>query len=352
MVNYEMDAASPTMPWSQSVARRLAETGDDVTVLTQRVGSYGGHPRLQVYRLPFARFATRRLFENLVGASACRLVRSLAEKRGRVDACFFHMAAHWVVLLEPALRELGIPSLVWYAHGSVDERLHRVLAAADRIVTSSPEGFRIPSDKVRIIGQGIDVDIFRPVAGSRRDEVLSVSRISPRKRLEFLVQAMAVLSHQPAAAGMRLRLVGSPLNTADRAYQRRLAKQVRATGLQDRIVFDGYRSREEIASLHSRAFVHVNVSATGSMDKTVLEALACGVPVVTSNESYRGFLADLPDCFLKSESADELAARILSFYERRESVDPGRYRALVEGRHDEAAWVGRVREQLEEIRRR
>lgn len=352
MVNYEMDAASPTMPWSQSVARRLAEEGDDVTVLTQRVGSHGGHPRLQVHRLPFARFATRRFFDHLAGAGACRLVRSLAAKNGDFDACFLHMAAHWVVLLKPALRELGIPSLAWYAHGSVDERLHRVLAAADRVVTSSPEGFRIPTDKVRIIGQGIDTDIFRPVAGPPRDEVLAVSRISPRKRLELLVQAMAVLADQPSASGIRLRLVGAALNRADRAYARALAERVHAASLGDRVVFEGYRSREEIAALHARAFVHVNVSATGSMDKTVLEALACGVPAITSNGSFRGLLADLPECLLESDCAGVLAARILAFHERRETIEPGRYRSLVEGRHDEASWVARVREQLQEIRRR
>ena len=51
--------------------------------------------------------------------------------------------------------------VLWYAHTSVTPTLRLAHALADRCLTSTPAGFRIPSEKLFVVGQGIDLDQFR-----------------------------------------------------------------------------------------------------------------------------------------------------------------------------------------------
>ena len=51
---------------------------------------------------------------------------------------------------------------LWYTHRSVTLRLRLAERAATRVVSASPESFRLPSDKLRVIGHGIDTQRFTP----------------------------------------------------------------------------------------------------------------------------------------------------------------------------------------------
>jgi glycosyltransferase involved in cell wall biosynthesis len=67
-------------------------------------------------------------------------------------------------------------------------------------------------------------------------------------------------------------------------------------------------SHSETADYYNRAGVCLNATPTGSLDKTVLEAMACETPVLVSNSSYCG---SIPDIFLFEEgNAGHLADKI------------------------------------------
>lgn len=339
------------MPWSAAVARRLAGTSAHVTVFCQRIGTHEPPANLDAVQIPFARVATRPLLRWLSIRAARARLRRLIEARS-FDACFVHMAAHWAVLLEPELRRAEIPTLVWYAHGAVTPMLQEVLRASTRIVTSSPDGFRIASEKVFCIGQGVDTEIFRPSEGAPagRTDVIAVSRLSPSKRHERLLEAFSLLAGRAVDSSIRLRIIGGAPSLSDRAYGRGLRRKAARMGLGPRVAFDGVLPQGDIASAHRRAFVHVNLSSTGSMDKTVLEALACGCPVVTSNAAYRGFFPpDSAGGWIERDDPEFVAERLRAAWERRSRVPDPALRALVVNRHDEATWVASVRRHLEEI---
>ena len=346
LVNFEMDDASPVLAWQARVARGLAERCDRVVVLTERLGDFRGAPNLTVERVPVRPLGVPwrvggKWFANAHVWKLCR--------RHRVDVCFVHMAHEWVYRLSPALHALGVPVLLWYAHGSVSRRLRLSHALADRVVTSTPEGFRIPSRKVRVIGQGIDTELFRPMPAPERDEVLYVGRIAPRKQVDLLVSAMAEVARSAPELPVRLRLVGPTLTEQDRVYEAALRERVQREGLGGRVVFHGQATPAGTAAAHARAFLHVNVSRTGSMDKTVLEALACGCPVLTSNEAFGELFRGRPEFVLDETSPAGIARRVVEHYRRRDTVDRAALRALVVGRHDHAVFLSRVVAQLAEL---
>jgi glycosyltransferase involved in cell wall biosynthesis len=347
IVNFEMDDHGGVLAWQASVARALARSCASVLVLTERVGTFAPAPNLEVRALEYRPLGVP---HRLGGAVLMRwsIYRLLKERR--IDRCFIHMNHPWAYRLAPILRALRIPSLLWYAHGTVTPSLHRALRAATRVITSTPEGFRIPSSKVRVIGQGVNTDLFRiPAFTSERRDILYVGRISRRKRIELLLSAMAAVTEVSPQSGLRLRLVGPNLTPDDLQYDMEMRTRMWAMGLQDRVDFVGFVPQERIPGLYASAFLHLNVSHTGSMDKTVVEALACGCPVLTSNEAFAGLLSDHPDFVMASERPADIARQILRIRDELGRHDPHELRRLVVGRHDQDAYVGKVLAQLEEI---
>jgi glycosyltransferase involved in cell wall biosynthesis len=312
-------------------------------VLTEHLGALDAAPNLEVKVVPrpFCKAPLRWLGAKWLAALP---IGGLA-RHGRFDACFVHMSHEWVRRLWPVLAPRRVPILLWYAHGSVGLGLRLSHRLADRVVTSSPEGFRIRSPKAVVVGQAIDTDLHRPLERPERpDEVIYVGRIAPRKRIDLLLAALAALVEMRPDLPIRLRLVG-PTLPGDRAYGEALRERIAGLGLAERVAWTGAVDAARIPWLHRSAFVHLNVSRTGSMDKTVLEALACGCPVLTSNEAFRDLLRDQPDLFLADDRPEAIARRILALHEG-EGRDPASLRGLVVGRHDLGGYVDRILEQL------
>jgi glycosyltransferase involved in cell wall biosynthesis len=73
----------------------------------------------------------------------------------------------------------------------------------------------------------------------------------------------------------------------------------------------------EIARAYQGAHLMLNVSGTGSLDKAVLEAMACGLPVITANEAYTPLLHNWRDQLLiPPDAPDMLADKIQAMMKR------------------------------------
>jgi len=186
---------------------------------------------------------------------------------------------------------------------------------ADQVVTASPESFRLQSDKVIVTGHGIDTNLFQPGSTPRPPNepftILSVGRIAPVKRIEGLIEAARLLAADDMPA-FQVRIVGeaAPLD-ADAAYSEKLRQQVAAAGLENAVRFVGGVSHEQVVNEYQCADVMVNLSNTGSIDKAVLEAMACALPVLTSNEAFQEMLTPWSDSlWLPDSSSETLALRL------------------------------------------
>lgn len=348
IVNYEMDDASPVLAWQARVARELAGLVEHVVVLTEKIGGHNFAPNMHVEnfgRLPLG--LPRRLgLPLLYNARVARLCRA-----HKIDVCFVHMAADWAYYLYPALRLLGIPILLWYAHGTVTPRLRLALACASRVVTSTPEGFRIASSKVRVIGQGVDTDLFQPPATlpDLSGQIVTIGRVSRRKRIDLLLKVMAALRQAQGAPGLTLRIIGPLLTADDRDYLKALEAEVEQLNLRRTVSFKGHIPLAQLPEVYETAWLHLSASNTGSMDKAALEALACGCPVLTSNPAFRELLADYPEFVIDDERPEAIAGQVLTLYRRRASYDPAALRALVVGRHDLKSFARRLVAQMQEL---
>lgn len=229
----------------------------------------------------------------------------------RTDAVLFHQIPEFVLAAAPFLISLKRTSALWYAHGAVSRKLTIAERLVDDIVTSSEAGFRLPSKKVFFLGQAINTELFRPDGKSSHAtsglKLVTIGRIAPVKNYETLIHACALLKHT-LKIPWSLSIVGGPLLPRDFDYMAILKKMVAERNLTSHIHFQGARPYSEIPDLLRDHDFFLNVSATGSLDKAVLEAMACGLTVLTSNEAYKSILPS--QYFLVSTSPEFIAERI------------------------------------------
>lgn len=196
--------------------------------------------------------------------------------RNNYDAVFVHMNPEYVMLGGLFWRLLNKPIALWYTHKNVDTKLRIAALLSNIIFTASKESFRLQSSKIHITGHGIDTDFFSPDSSvSRGNAVLSVGRLSPTKRNDLIVRAAENFPNEVWIAG-------------DGPEKHNLEILAKDLNLDSRVHFLGSQTHEEALKEYRAAKVYVHASETGSLDKVVLEALACGLPVITTSTILTG----------------------------------------------------------------
>jgi glycosyltransferase involved in cell wall biosynthesis len=179
---------------------------------------------------------------------------------------------------------------LWYVHRSVTLSLRKATMLVDYVFTTSSESFRINTPKRLTLGHGIDMDTFTAAVHERSDvlRLLTVGRIAESKNIAAMIEAVSAIHKEGIA--VTFSIVGAGVLDADGVYEETLRTLVRERSLDAVVHFEGAVTQSELPACLSKADVFLNLSATSSVDKAVLEALACGVPVVSSNIAFKDLL--------------------------------------------------------------
>jgi glycosyltransferase involved in cell wall biosynthesis len=167
------------------------------------------------------------------------------------------------------------------------KRADRVIAVSEATRRDLIEFYQTPPAKISVIYHGVSPE-FRPVQEKERllavrykyglDQrpfILSVGTIQPRKNYQRLVQAFASIN-QP----LSLVIAGSEGWNCDDVY-----REVEKLGLADRVYFPGFVAEEDLPVLLSAATLFGYPSLYEGFGLPVLEAMACGTPIVAANQS-------------------------------------------------------------------
>jgi glycosyltransferase involved in cell wall biosynthesis len=149
--------------------------------------------------------------------------------------------------------------------------------------------------------------------------VVYLGGFSPHKNLEALVGAFCRLAARPEFADVRLVMVGDKSGDAFHSYFGTIFQQVKALGLQDRVIFTGYLDDADVVVLLNLASLLVLPSFMEGFGLPAVEAAACGCPVIATKASpLPGLLGD-GGIFIDTNEADIAGAldRVLSSEELR-----------------------------------
>jgi glycosyltransferase involved in cell wall biosynthesis len=310
--NLATDDNDPILGFTTAWIRQAASHVDQLDVITMRAGHIDVPSNVSVYSVGKERgfSEARRAYEFY------RILGGLV-RRHRYDACFAHMIPIFAVMASPVLRPFGVPITLWHTHRAVTPILRLAAHASAHIVTASSDSFGFPSRKLIVTGHGIDTDLFRPIPDhARRGGPFTISvvgRISPIKRLEMALRGVTLFAAAHPGSPLLLRFVGPVL---DPQYAAELWRKAASSGLSRHVEFTGAVPYSRMPAVYQSSDLVVSTSVSGLFDKAPLEAMSCGVPVITANpafaDAFGGLDVPLPPpiaegAALASSIAEELA---------------------------------------------
>jgi glycosyltransferase involved in cell wall biosynthesis len=197
----------------------------------------------------------------------------------------------WFLFASPAIRVARLrrrPVIVNYRGGLAREFLARSSAQvratlADVQLTVVPsrflqETFEANGVTAEVIPNVVDVDLFRPSARARSVEgphVLIARNLEHIYGIDVALRALAIVAARWPQ--LRVSIAGSG---PERAALEALGDEL---GMRGRMTFTGRLEPAEMADLYRSADLVLNPSRADNMPNSILEALACGVPVVTTD---------------------------------------------------------------------
>ena len=138
---------------------------------------------------------------------------------------------------------------------------------------------RLVGGRIVVVPHGVGPIFSPPEGASRREKfLLSVSDIYVQKNVKNLLYAVARL--RASHPDITLKIAGRPI---DAHYFASLKRRVRRDGLEGCVEFLGYVPPEDLVDLYRRCAVFVFPSSVETFGNPLVEAMACGAPIASSN---------------------------------------------------------------------
>ena len=190
----------------------------------------------------------------------------------------------------------------------------KALASAVHITVTTQEMAAYVSEispasaaKTRVIPDFVDVDLFQPVPSAKRYDLVYIGRLSPEKNLGALLQAVKELNLSIAIVGGRNLSLQNPAQGDDEEDN---LKRKFGT-LDGRIHWLGRLKNEVLPAILNQSRVFVLCSFIEGQPRALIEAMACGLPIIGSNvPGTRSTIEHKATGYLCDTDADSIAAAI------------------------------------------
>ena len=191
--------------------------------------------------------------------------------------------------------ELYKPIQVWYH----DLTMRRIKSRADIIITISEfskreiiELYRVPEEKIRVVYLGFDGGQFAPAQPEYEQRaqitlekyhitapyLLYVGRLEKKKNIGRMISAYVIAKEKHPE--LKLVLAGAGGNQFEEI------KQIIADNkLESEVIITGYVASEDLATIYNHAAIFLFPTLYEGFGLPILEAMASGVPVITSNQA-------------------------------------------------------------------
>jgi glycosyltransferase involved in cell wall biosynthesis len=217
--------------------------------------------------------------------------------------------------------DAAMPSL----HRYLNVVVPRSVCRADALVADShhtardlAEQWQIAPETITVVQGAVDHRHFRPVADLARlaavrsrygigdgPFILGLSRLEPRKNFERLIEAFAA-AHSAGKLPHRLIIGGKKGWLYDNIFAR-----VEALGLQGQVHFAGFVDDADLPALYSAAAFFAYPSLYEGFGLPIVEALACGTPVLTADNSCLPEAGGPGALYVHAEDVDSIAQGLL-----------------------------------------
>jgi len=244
----------------------------------------------------------------------------------QVDGVFCHMNPEYTILISPYAKIFRKKVVVWYSHKAINWKVRLINILADKIVTPTKDGFGLKSNKKIVIGHGIDTELFKPAQNKEKNDIfriISVGRISPIKDYKTLIKAIDIVNKN---INIKVDIVGGLGLDSQQNYFKELQSIIKEKKLENVISFKNLIPNKELPKYYQDSDLSINLCPTGSPDKAVLESMACNLPVLVANETFKkdfGLCAE--QLIFKHSDSEDLAQKIIDLTENSQLEGIGKH---------------------------
>ncbi|MEW6266375.1 MAG: glycosyltransferase family 4 protein [Thermodesulfobacteriota bacterium] len=206
----------------------------------------------------------------------------------------------------------------WYSFLGMQKRVSRrfsaIITVSENAARDIGRDFGIPRGKFRIVPNGINVDLFRPVPSITRDPdrlITTNSADTPLKGLAYLLRAVAEVSK---IRKVKLTVIGAPKKKSS------ILKLIQELDLGRTVQFTGRVSDEEFVCQYARAAVAVVPSLYEGFGLPAGEAMACGVPVISTTAGALAEVVGDAGVLVPPADAPALTRAILDLLDNRDKA--------------------------------
>ncbi len=304
------------------LAKKLVEKGVYVKALTPHIFNSKEQEYIKGIDVTRFKYMYPPRFQNLTGGEGILpnikkslfsqiqipfLFFSFFTKCLRISTNYALIHAHWILagLVAVLIKKIRKHFVILTTHGSDINKIpakgpiRRIsifsLKSVDLLISVSKDlksriiKLGIPAEKILVIPNGVDIDKFDiNLEKSNKNRLLFVGRLIPVKGLRYLIEAMKYIKE--ALPQVFLTIIGEGY------LKESLTQLTKVYSLDENIIFEGKKSHTIINKNLKESSLFVLPSLSEGLSVAVLEAMACGVPVVASK------VGGMPDVIIENQT--------------------------------------------------
>jgi glycosyltransferase involved in cell wall biosynthesis len=216
-----------------------------------------------------------------------RFYRYLFSLRKEYDAVFVHMNSEYMALGGIFWRLMGKRTVLWRNH--VLRGFSTWLGAhiAHTVLYTSPSSYTARFKNGVRMPIGIDTNRFMPAASVEKNSILFLGRLDEIKHPDVFVKALELLKER--GVSFKADIVGEPTDPAS-GYAHMVRNRAATLALEGDLAMHPAVSNTETPALYASHAIYVNLTPSGSFDKTIGEAASSGAIVVAANNVVRDLI--------------------------------------------------------------
>lgn len=221
-------------------------------------------------------------------------VANKLQKRENFDVCLVFFGIPSGPIGYMLKKKYKLPYVIRFGGGDVPgfqerfTKVYKIIAPAIKLIWKKADALIANSQGLKdmaldfynkkpfdVIPNGVDTEVFYPSVKEESDEfkILFVSRLIERKGLQFIIPQLKKIQDSTEKS-VKLIVVG------DGPYRETLERIAEENHVSDMVEFVGQKGKEEIVPFYQNADLFILPSSKEGMPNVVLEAMACGLPII------------------------------------------------------------------------